>query len=115
MNCTDFVVLFYFENIYIYKADIGGFTIIQWYFLFVSFWAANTVFVLLSTSALFGTDLLQNTYIWHYWQLKQKSPKYETAKYCLEFSYTISNRWTHTLSVRPVLKNRQNKDLNDKW
>ena len=41
--------------------------------------------------------VLQNTYIRriffsrHNWREKQKSPKYETAKYSFEFSYTISN------------------------
>ena len=31
--------------------------------------------------------------------VKTKSPKFETAKYSFEFRYTISNKWTHTLSM----------------
>ena len=34
---------------------------------------------------------LAGIFIWPYWQLKQKAPKYETVKYSFEFSYTIHN------------------------
>ena len=33
------------------------------------------------------------------WQYKQKSPKYETMKNSFEFSYTMSNKLTHILSM----------------
>ena len=36
-------------------------------------------------------------FIWPYRRYKQKSPKYETAKYSFKFSYTISNKWIHIL------------------
>ena len=41
---------------------------------------------------------LEGIFIWPYGS-KNKLPKYETVKYCYEFSYTISNRWMHTISL----------------
>ena len=42
---------------------------------------------------------LVGIFIWCYWWYKQKLPKYETAKYRFKLSYTISNTWTHFLSM----------------
>ena len=37
---------------------------------------------------------------------KKKKPKYGTRKYSLNFSYTISNKWTHALSVSVPISSR---------
>ena len=42
---------------------------------------------------------LTSIFMCRYWQQKQKLPNYDTMKHSVEFSYTINNKWTHTLSM----------------
>ena len=38
-------------------------------------------------------------FIWRFWWYKQSFTKYENAKYSFKFSYIISNKWTHILTL----------------
>ena len=64
--------------------------VIEIFVLSIFEWLFYTGFTVLIFGGYFYLELLR---------LKTKIPKYEAAKYNFKFSYTISEKWKHTLSI----------------